>query len=240
LAVPRAPRNRRVCFLSRRATRPGKEYAHMFMQRRGRRRYYDIFSHVYDSFIKIHAHGYQESTREFLVNKLDLQHISRPYILEVCCGTGSVVFAFARRYGNGLHVGCDFSHGMLFRARQKDPDRHVRFIEGDAATLPFADNCFDAVVCSHALYELKGQSRKSALMDMRRVVRPDGAVLIMEHEVPRKPFLRLLFNIRMATMGSRDGHEFAGAGTKPFEEVFSSVALSHTKSKKSRLIVCRK
>ena len=29
-------------------------------------------------------------------------------------------------------------------------------------------------ICSHALYELKGESRQKALLEMKRVVRPDG------------------------------------------------------------------
>jgi hypothetical protein len=75
---------------------------------------------------------------------------------------------------------------------------------------------------------------------MRRVVRPDGLVLIMEHEVPRRPVIRLQFRIRMLSMGSADAREFIKGGLEPYERVFSRVSLSRSRSGKSRLMSCRK
>jgi ubiquinone/menaquinone biosynthesis C-methylase UbiE len=42
----------------------------------------------------------------------------------------------------------------------------IIFINGDAANLSFTDDCFDAVCCSHALYELKSRMRKKALLEI--------------------------------------------------------------------------
>jgi ubiquinone/menaquinone biosynthesis C-methylase UbiE len=114
------------------------------------------------------------------------------------------------------------------------------FINGDAARLSFGDDCFDVVCCSHALYELKNEVRKEALLEMKRVVKPNGRVLIMEHEVPHKPFIKMLFYIRMMTMGPKDSREFVKQGIAPFEKIFEHVTLSHSRSGKSKLITCRK
>lgn len=206
----------------------------------GRRKYYDLFSNVYDTFIRLHSRKDEGGTRNFLVESAECNRTSEPRILDICCGTGSVILSFSEHYPEGLTIGCDFSHGMLREARKKDTNESVHFIEGNAVNLPFADNTFDAVTCSHSLYELKGQDRKNALLEMKRVARPDGTVLIMEHEVPHPPFVKFLFNLRMATMGSEDAHEFVKAGTKPFEALFSKVSLSHTPSGKSKLISCWK
>jgi len=103
------------------------------------------------------------------------------------------------------------------------------------------DESFDVITCSHALYELKGPARQAALKEMKRVVRPGGVVLIMEHEVPRHPLVKiLLFNLRMLTMGSADAGEFVKGEVKPFQRIFSAVTLFHSPSRKSKLFACRR
>ena len=208
--------------------------------RTGRRRYYDIFSDYYDAFIRLHSRGVKDDTRDFLVGSAHLGNKPAPRILDICCGTGSVILTFKERCPESMAIGYDFSHGMLSKAREKNHTGGAIFVEGDAAALPFADGSFDVVTCSHALYELKGESRVKALREMKRVVRQDGLVLIMEHEIPRRPLIRLLFYIRMLSMGSEDAREFVKGGLGPYEKIFSRVSLSHSRSGKSRLMSCRK
>ncbi|MGD8370618.1 MAG: methyltransferase domain-containing protein [Syntrophobacterales bacterium] len=207
--------------------------------RTGRRKYYDLFSHFYDGFIKVHARRDNDDTRYFLVDAAQLENKAVPRILDVCCGTGSVVLAFAERCPDAVLVGYDFSHGMLRKAQEKNVATGAVFVEGDAAELPFSDNSFDAVTCSHALYELKGQTREDALWEMKRVMGPDGAVLIMEHEVPSNPVVKLLFHLRLLSMGSDDAREFVEGGLQCLKKIFSRVTLSQSRSGKSRLMVCK-
>ncbi len=209
--------------------------------RTGRRRYYDIFSNYYDAFIRLHSRGDKDDTRDFLVESAHLENILAPRILDICCGTGSVILVFAERYPESTAIGYDFSHGMLRKAHEKNNTGSVIFVEGDAAELPFTDNSFDVVACSHALYELKGESREKALREMKRVVRPNGIVLIMEHEVPRHPLIRLLFYIRMLSMGAKDAREFVrDGGLDSYKKIFSQVTFSRSRSGKSKLMSCQK
>jgi hypothetical protein len=46
----------------------------------------------------------------------------------------------------------------------------------------------------------------------------------MEHEVPRKKLVKILFSIRMLLMGRKDSREFLQKGMIPFQEIFDSVA----------------
>lgn len=124
--------------------------------------------------------------------------------------------------------------------KQKDVANRIILVQGDALKLSYIDDCFDVVCCSHALYELKGQVRTDALKEMRRVVKPDGMVLIMEHEVPRNPLVKILFHMRMLMMGSTDSREFLIQDLCPYQKIFANVSLSHTPSGKSKLIICRK
>lgn len=208
--------------------------------RTGRRRYYDLFAPLYDTFIRLHSRREGGETRAFLAGELKFPPGAAPRILDVCCGTGAVVRAFAGRFPAARIAGCDFSHGMLRKARRKGVAGRVAWVEGDAARLPFADASFDAVSCSHALYELRGASRNLALQEMKRVVKPGGTVFIMEHEVPHRPVARFFFRLRMAVMGAADADSFIHARLAPFRSVFANVTVVHTPSGKSRLVCCRK
>lgn len=208
--------------------------------RTGRQIFYNVFSHFYDFFIKIHSGHHRDETRRFLVDSARLNDRKQVRVLDICCGTGSVILSFAAKHPDALAIGYDFSPGMLQKAKEKDVAHTINLVNGDAAYLSFVDDCFDIVCCSHALYELKGQVRTDALREMKRVLKPDGQVLIMEHEVPRNPVAKLMFYIRMLMMGPTDSREFVKQGISPFKKIFPDVALSHTPSGKSKLIICRK
>jgi ubiquinone/menaquinone biosynthesis C-methylase UbiE len=205
-----------------------------------RRTYYNLFSHLYDVFVNLHARRDAGDTRNFLVKMACLEEKPNPSILDICCGTGAVITAFATHYTESLTVGYDFSRGMLLKVREKPGARKIILIEGDAAALPFVDESFDVITCSHALYELKASARQAALKEMKRVICSGGMVLIMEHEVPHHPLLKILFNLRMLTMGSADAGEFVKGGLAQFQLIFPDVSLFHSPTGKSKLIICRK
>ena len=208
--------------------------------RTGRQKFYNLFSHFYDFFIKMHSGYHRDETRRFLVDSAKINNTKQVRVLDICCGTGSVVLSFADKYPDALAIGYDFSTGMLQKAKEKDSTNTIHLVNGDAAYLSFVDDCFDIVCCSHALYELKGQVRTDALLEMKRVLKPDGQVLIMEHEVPQKPIVKAMFYIRMLMMGPTDAREFVKQGITPFKKIFPDVTLAHTPSGKSKLIICRK
>lgn len=208
--------------------------------RTGRQKYYNIFAHFYDFFIKVHSGHHGDETRKFLADSARIDNTNQARILDICCGTGSLTLSFAKKYTDALIIGYDFSIGMLHKAQQKDVTNKINLVLGDASRLSYIDDCFDVVCCSHALYELKGRVRTAALKEMKRVVKPDGKVLIMEHEVPRKPLVKILFHMRMLMMGSTDSSEFLRQDLAPHKELFTNVTLSHTPSGKSKLIICRK
>ena len=91
-------------------------------------------------------------------------------LLDVATGAGNVAQAAVRK---GMWVvGVDFSAAMLGQARKQY--REVDFCEGDAATLPFADNTFDAVVMNFGL--LHFGNPEQALGEAYRVLRPGGRI----------------------------------------------------------------
>ena len=62
---------------------------------------------------------------------------------------------------------------MLKVAQEKTRSfANVYLVEADAGSLPFVAGAFDAVTCSHAFYELKGETQDRALQEIVRVLKP--------------------------------------------------------------------
>lgn len=208
------------------------------MSRRYRIRYYDAFSRVYDRFVAAHSSDRQGRLREVLAELTALRRGDRA--LDLCTGTGALLPGLARRAGGGLVVGLDFSRGMLMQARAKTAgESGVVLVEADAERLPFREGSFHAVTCSHAFYELKGSGAERSLEEVRRTLRPGGAFLMMEHEVPENLFVRFLFYIRLLSMGLRKAREVLGHEETLFRRHFSTVEHVATETGRSKIILGR-
>ena len=74
-------------------------------------------------------------------------------------------------------VGCDPDRASLARARGRAPAAPL--VAAHAEALPFRDGAFDTVVSSLVLCSVTDQA--AALAELRRVLRPGGALRLMEH-----------------------------------------------------------
>ena len=99
-------------------------------------------------------------------------------VLEVAVGTGlNIPF-----YDADVNVtGVDLSPEMLEVARKRAADlgREVELVEGDAQQLAFDDESFDTVVCSFSLCNIPDPGQ--AIDEMRRVLRPGGRLVLVDH-----------------------------------------------------------
>lgn len=75
---------------------------------------------------------------------------------------------------------------------------------------------------------------------MARVIKEGGRALVMEHEVPKRILLRVLFYIRMYTMGSRDAKAFLRSEPTFFQGNFQQVTKEVTPGGRSKIIWGRK
>ena len=190
-----------------------------------RRSYYNLFSKVYDRIIELHSHDPQGRLRRALADRTGLKPGDKS--LDICTGTGAVPPVLAKKVGNkGLVVGLDFSKGMLQKASKKistNSLENIVLVQGEAQHLPFKAGIFSAVTCSHAFYELKGEIREEALMEIRRVCQSKGRFCMMEHEVPKKRVIRFLFYIRMLVAGGLRSRTFLRQEIDLFRRHFSEV-----------------
>jgi ubiquinone/menaquinone biosynthesis C-methylase UbiE len=101
-------------------------------------------------------------------------------IIDVATGTGDQAAEFARR--QHCVTGVDLSLAMLTRAhRRLKRGLCLKFIQANAACLPFADATFDDASISLALHVMPREIELRVLREMRRVTRESGEILIVEY-----------------------------------------------------------
>ena len=111
-------------------------------------------------------------------------------VLDVATGTGAQALAFAET--GAEVVGIDLSQSMLRIARRKARDRRVTFRIADARELPFEDARFDVCCVSFGLHEMPISVRHQALLEMARVTKPNGNVVIVDYALPENPIASTL------------------------------------------------
>jgi demethylmenaquinone methyltransferase / 2-methoxy-6-polyprenyl-1,4-benzoquinol methylase len=101
-------------------------------------------------------------------------------LLDVACGTGLVAKEAVKILGSAEHITClDPSEGMLAVAKTK---LAATFVLGRAETMPFPDHSFDFLTMGFALRHVT--SLEDTFREFRRVLKPDGKILIMEVTKP--------------------------------------------------------
>lgn len=112
-------------------------------------------------------------------------------ILEVGIGTGRNL----KFYPAGCQVtGIDKSEGMLQRARENVENiKNITLYPMDAERLEFPDNSFDYVVTTFVLCTIPDPVK--ALREMRRVLRPSGELIALEHVHSSDPIIALIENL---------------------------------------------
>jgi demethylmenaquinone methyltransferase/2-methoxy-6-polyprenyl-1,4-benzoquinol methylase len=160
------------------------------------RRVQEMFAgiaHRYDFLNHFLSASIDRRWRAVAVNKVrELAGSAPPALcLDLCSGTGDLALAVHRGLGCDV-VASDFCHPMLTRANGKFKGRPVRNVEADALRLPFPDRSFDALTIAFGLRNLEDPLR--GLREMHRVVKPGGAIVILEFSKPVVPLLKHLFS----------------------------------------------
>jgi phosphatidylethanolamine/phosphatidyl-N-methylethanolamine N-methyltransferase len=152
------------------------------LEERQVRRAYDFYSPVYDFLFK----KIFEPCRIAAVRLLG--KAPRGRILEVGIGTGlNLPF-----YPPGTHlVGIDLSEGMLRKAEEKVQDLRIENLVlkvMDAAAMDFADDEFDATLATYVISAVPDPV--AVLREMRRVTKPGGTIVILNHFRSKNPVMR--------------------------------------------------
>jgi len=138
-------------------------------------------------------------------------------ILDAGYGTGDGVRRLLETTDSSEIVALDCSPKMLEMAQRKVADRRVRFVEGDARQLPFADNTFDAVISTWVL-ECFSQPHRIA-EEYIRVINEDGFVAYSFITIPRKSVKKMTDEFAgQMSEASTEARHFLRPARMPFHQ----------------------
>ncbi|MEK3900780.1 class I SAM-dependent methyltransferase [Paenibacillus sp. FSL R7-0179] len=156
---------------------------------------YRVLSRLYDVCDLLFFSRPGRSPRQALLGFLPDEPV---HILDICAGTASNDILIAEQKSNATVVGIDNSKEMLSIARRKIAKKKlhgVNMLEMDAVKLEFAGCSFDVVIISLILHEMGKPLASKMLSEARRVVKPEGMILVVEWEQPQGLFQKCMFSI---------------------------------------------
>lgn len=140
-------------------------------------------------------------------------------VLDLGCGTGDLTISLASVAAVNTEItGLDFSLPMLELAKQKavraGVEKVVRFVHGEADSLPFPDDYFDCVGISFAFRNLtyKNPLKLPHLSEVLRVLKPGGSYVIVESGQPSNRLVRQLFHVYLRAFVAPTGTFLSGNG----------------------------
>jgi demethylmenaquinone methyltransferase/2-methoxy-6-polyprenyl-1,4-benzoquinol methylase len=147
-------------------------------------------------------------------------------VMDLACGTGDLLVALERDAGRAL-VGSDFCHPMLEGARSKLERLGLRssLVEADGLALPLPDASMDLITIAFGFRNFANY--RAGLVEMRRVLRPDGALAILEFTQPPNRVFAAVYNwyarkvlpvIGGAISGAPEAYKYLPESVRKFPE----------------------
>lgn len=117
-------------------------------------------------------------------------------VLDLCCGTGDIAFAFLKKHKTPCTVTLlDFCPEMLSCAKEKAKkipisDRHdLTYVEGDAQNVPLKNGSVDFVTIAYGIRNVKDPEK--CISECFRVLDKGGTLGILELTTPENPILKI-------------------------------------------------
>ncbi len=139
---------------------------------------YDLHEWLSDLFM------FRGKVRELRQKTVNLARIQPgETVLDVGCGTGTLVMEVARRVGRaGRVTGIDPAQQQIAHARTKAARRNVsaEFQIGVIEQLAFPDQTFDVVFSTLMMHHLPSPLKRQGLAEIARVLKPGGRLVIAD------------------------------------------------------------
>lgn len=120
-------------------------------------------------------------------------------ILDVATGTADMAIMACKLLNPDMVIGIDISQEMLQEGVKK-VDREqlvdkIRLQNGDSEAINFAENTFDGVTTAFGVRNF--ENLEKGLLEMLRVLKPGGQLVILEFSKPKQTAVRGLYNLYM-------------------------------------------
>ena len=166
---------------------------------------FDRISPKYDRLNHLLSLNIDKVWRRKTAKALAKQHPTS--ILDLATGTADLAIAIAKHNPQAHIIGMDISEKMLDIGKEKVKklgfENQIDLRLGDAASLPFDDNSFDAVTVAFGVRNF--ENRDKGLSEIQRVLKPNGQAFILEFSMPEKfpmkQLYRLYFKHILPTIG---------------------------------------
>jgi demethylmenaquinone methyltransferase/2-methoxy-6-polyprenyl-1,4-benzoquinol methylase len=167
----------------------------------------------YDATNKILTAGVDEAWRKRAIAELRAPADGR--LIDLCCGTGDLVFHVLRSEPRVTVTGADFCAPMLegarTRAKREDPGRRAEFVEADVMALPFPDRSFDGATMGFSMRNVV--DIVATLREARRVLKPGARFVNLDVSRAPNAVFRGLFNLYFYSLVPLIGGLFGGSKT---------------------------
>ncbi len=159
------------------------------------REQFDPIAGTYDLADAVLSAGLDERWRKKGISLLGLNKGDR--VIDLCGGTGDFALLAAGRTGDhSLVVIYDFNRRMMEAGRRKirrSPRGHnILCVQGDAESISFADESFEAVTLGFGLRNFV--QPELGLKEIYRVLKPGGRLLVLEFSLPVRRALSSLYH----------------------------------------------
>ncbi len=155
---------------------------------------FDSIAHRYDFLNHFLSFGIDRLWRKKTVRKIAAE-FSSPAIIDVATGTADLAIEAVKIKPLKI-TGIDISEKMLEIGRQKIKARNlddvIELIKCDSEDICFEDNTFDAAMAAFGIRNFRDPVK--GLSEMRRVVRNNGIVVILEFSKPDGFIFKHLYN----------------------------------------------
>jgi demethylmenaquinone methyltransferase/2-methoxy-6-polyprenyl-1,4-benzoquinol methylase len=127
--------------------------------------------------------------------KIISRNFRNPVILDVATGTGDLALA-AMKIDPVKITGIDISQNMLEigreKVRKKGLSGKIELLQGDSENIPFGEEIFDVAMVAFGVRNFSDPLK--GLTEMKRVIRRDGMILVLEFSKPSGFIFRTVYN----------------------------------------------
>jgi ubiquinone/menaquinone biosynthesis C-methylase UbiE len=151
---------------------------------------HDLLTPLYDPLIRLFMR--EKTFKRKLIDQAGIRGGQR--VLDLGCGTGTLTIMIKQSQPGAEVFGLDGDAKILEIARAKASKAGADIVwdRGMAYQLPYASDSFDRVLTSLVLHHLSTDSKKRALAEVSRVLRPGGELHVVDFGPPCTLYSRLL------------------------------------------------
>jgi demethylmenaquinone methyltransferase/2-methoxy-6-polyprenyl-1,4-benzoquinol methylase len=186
-----------------------------------------IFNSVarnYDLLNTVFSMGRDKRWRQQLAKEME----GADYVLDIATGTGEVLIEILKNNDQWTAIGLDPSAQMLVLGQKKinsmGLNRKINFIQGIGESLPFRDDSFDAVTIAFGIRNTVDPLK--SLKEMRRVLKPNGKLGILEFAVPNNKifgpiymfYLKQILPLVASVFNKREEYRYLGDSISKFPD----------------------